>query len=162
MMIQTAKHPNFKEINPILEQWINFLPQMEADSYTNLVAAKRTSYNCYPQPFMDLGNWVAKTFNFQYDWDTAEIELWGAIYNKGHYALKHGHGDPDDPEKRVVSFVYYVNAPEGSSPLVFPDINQSYEAEDGLCIHWDEDEEHEVPRNQCDNRIIVAGNFYSN
>ena len=30
MMIQTAKHPNFKEINPILEQWINFLPQMEA------------------------------------------------------------------------------------------------------------------------------------
>ena len=118
-MIQTAKHPNFKEINPILEQWINFLPQMEADSYTNLVAAKRTSYNCYPQPFMDLGNWVAKTFNFQYDWDTAEIELWGAIYNKGHYALKHRHGDPDDPEKRVVSFVYYVNAPEGSSPLVF-------------------------------------------
>ena len=61
-MIQTAKHPNFKEINPILEQWINFLPQMEADSYTNLVAAKRT-YNCYPQPFMDLGN---RSSNFQF------------------------------------------------------------------------------------------------
>ena len=26
----------------------------------------------------------------------------------------------------------------------------------------DEDEEHEVPQNQCDNRIVVAGNFYSN
>ncbi len=161
-MIRTAKHPNFEEINPVLEQWINFLPQIEPDSYTNLVAAKRTSYCCYPQPFMDLGNWVAKTFNYNYDWDNAEVELWGAVYNKGHYAIKHGHGDPDNPEKHVVSFVYYVNAPEGSSPLVFADINQTFEPEAGLCITWDEDEEHEVPPNQCDNRIIVAGNFYSN
>lgn len=161
-MIKTAKHPNFKEINPILEQWIHFLPQMEDDSYTNLVAAKRTSYNCYPQPFMDLGNWVAKTFNFNYDWDTAEIEIWGAVYNKGHFAKKHGHADPDDPEKRVVSFVYFVKCPEGSSPLVFSDINKAYLPQEGLCIHWDEDEEHEVPPNKCDGRIIVAGNFYSN
>ena len=107
-MIQTAKHPNFKEINPILEQWINFLPQMEADSYTNLVAAKRTSYNCYPQPFMDLGNWVAKTFNFQYDWDTAEIELWGAIYNKGHYALKHVLMGIQMTQKNVLCHLYIM------------------------------------------------------
>ena len=159
-MIRTAKHPNFKEINPILEQWIHFLPQMEADSYTNLVTTKRTSYNCYPKPFIDLGNWVAKTFNYDYDWNETQIEIWGAVYNKGDYAIRHAHGNEE--EGNVVSFVYYVNAPEGSSPLVFPEIDQTFEPEVGLCITWDGDEEHEVPPNRCDNRIIVAGNFYSN
>lgn len=153
-MIKTAKHPDYKIINSQLEEWIRFLPDMDPEEeYSNLNVYKRTPYHSFPRIFMDLGQWVLNTFEFAYP-PKFDVDIWGAIYNKGDYADPHHHGNA------IISFVYYVNAVEGASPLIFSDINEIYKPESGLCIAWDDGEEHEVPPNKCDNRIIIAGNFY--
>ena len=50
------------------------------------------------------------------------IDAWYARYDYGNHALVHNHGD------MYASFVYYVKTPEGSSPIVFPDENETVEA----------------------------------
>ena len=41
------------------------------------------------------------------------VNSWGLICNKGNYVEEHRH------ERSNFSFVYYINSPKGSSPLVF-------------------------------------------
>jgi hypothetical protein len=154
-MIRTFKHPDYKTLNPQLEKWIRFLPDMDSEEeYSNLNVFKRTSYHSYPRIFTNLAKWVLNTCEFSINSPKFDVDIWGAIYNKGDYASPHGHGEG------VISFVYYVNADERSSPLIFSDINEIYSPERGLCVAWNDNEIHEVPPNKCDNRIIIAGNFY--
>ncbi|MAA58445.1 MAG: hypothetical protein CL855_08315 [Cryomorphaceae bacterium] len=156
-MIWTDNHPEYETLNPQLEEWVRFLPEMEedGDGYTNLRVTKRTSYHEYPKIFRELAEWVMNTDQFSLSFPEFKVEIWGAIYNKGDYAVPHTHGDGE-----IVSFVYYVNCVEGSSPLIFSEINQTYKPKNGLCIMWNGNERHEVPPNEFDNRVIIAGNFY--
>ena len=80
--------------------------------------------------------------------------FWFVKYNKGDYTLSHTH-DPC-----LYSFVYFINAPEGSSPLVFTSNNQSVEAKKGRVVIFPASLEHHVPINECENRIILSGNTY--
>ena len=154
-MIRISKYPDYEEINPKLIEWIDFLPNMGEDEDTNLYVHKRTPYNCYPSVFKELGRWVLKTFQISEPRVSVHSEIWGAVYSEGHYAKVHTHGDD------TTSFVYYVNAPPGSSPIVFPDLGKQFDPEPGLCIVFDGKERHEVPENNSHNRIIIAGNFYT-
>jgi hypothetical protein len=80
--------------------------------------------------------------------------FWFAKYNKGDRTLSHTHFPC------LYSFVYFVNAPEGSSPLVFTSSDQSVEAKKGRVVIFPASLEHHVPVNECDNRIVLAGNTY--
>ena len=84
-MIQTAKHPDYKILNPQLEEWVRFLPDMDHEDYSNLNVSKRTPYHSYPKIFRELAEWVLNTFEFEYP-PEFDIDIWGAIYNKGDYA----------------------------------------------------------------------------
>ena len=105
-MIWTDNHPEYETLNPQLEEWVRFLPEMEedGDGYTNLRVTKRTSYHEYPKIFRELAEWVMNTDQFSLSFPEFKVEIWGAIYNKGDYAVPHTHGDGE-----IVSFVYYVN-----------------------------------------------------
>ena len=65
----------------------------------------------------------------------------------------HNHGDI------YASFVYYVNTPEGSSPIIFPDENETVEAREGNILIFPGHVNHYVPKNKCDGRVVVAGNI---
>ena len=81
------------------------------------------------------------------------IDAWYARYDYGNHALVHNHGD------MYASFVYYVKTPEGSSPIVFPDENETVEAQEGNLLIFPGHINHYVPVNKCDSRVIVAGNI---
>ena len=81
------------------------------------------------------------------------INAWYARYDYGNHALVHNHGD------MYASFVYYVKTPEGSSPIVFPDENETVEAKEGNLLIFPGHINHYVPENKCDSRVIVAGNI---
>ena len=81
------------------------------------------------------------------------IDAWYARYDYGNHALVHNHGD------MYASFVYYVKTPEGSSPIVFPDENETVEAKEGNLLIFPGHINHYVPENKCDSRVIVAGNI---
>ena len=54
------------------------------------------------------------------------FDAWYAIYDYGDHALVHNHGEI------YASFVYYVKTPEGSSPIIFPDENETVEAKEEI------------------------------
>ena len=79
---------------------------------------------------------------------------WIAKYNRGDFTLSHNH------YPCLYSFVYFVNSPKGSSSLVFTTSEQSIEAKNGRIVIFPAILKHHVPENQCDNRVIIAGNFF--
>ena len=81
------------------------------------------------------------------------IDAWYARYDYGNHALVHNHGDI------YASFVYYVKTPEGSSPIVFPDENETVEAREGNILIFPGHVNHYVPKNKCDGRVVVAGDI---
>jgi len=151
-MIEVLVYPEFQSLNGDLESWIDFLPN-DTEEYSNLVVTKQTGYNTYPKPFLKLKDWVVNKISPDRE---MEYQLWGAIYNYGDYAKTHKHSGHDENASDY-SFVYYVNAPDGSSPLLFSDIiiNPS----PGLCVIFSSDEVHRVPENKCERRIVLAGNL---
>lgn len=80
------------------------------------------------------------------------VSLWGQLYDKGEYQTKHSHFPCH------WSFVYYVNTPIFSSPIIFE--TTRVRAKSGDFILFPSWMEHRVPKNWCKNRSVVAGNFY--
>ena len=148
-MIEVLVYPEFQTLNGDLERWIDFLPN-NTDEYSNLIVTKQTGYNTYPKPFLKLKDWIVNKVSPDRE---MEYQLWGAIYNYGDYAKTHKHSSYNGD----YSFVYYVNAPEGSSPLLFTDLIVN--PFPGLCVVFSSDELHRVPENKCDRRIVLAGNL---
>tara|TARA_E500000331_G_C17057567_1_gene626740 strand:+ start:260 stop:778 length:519 start_codon:yes stop_codon:yes gene_type:complete len=78
---------------------------------------------------------------------------WFAKYSKGEYTKTHMH------IPAVFSFVYFVQSPPGSSPLVFTYSKKEIEPEEGKLVMFPSMVYHHVPPNKCDDRIVLAGNI---
>ena len=81
------------------------------------------------------------------------MNIWFAKYNKGDYTLNHRHMD-----YAQYAFVYFVNCPKGSSPLVFTTSGKKIKAEEGKIVIFPPQLYHHVPKNKCDDRITLSGN----
>ena len=77
---------------------------------------------------------------------------WMANYGKGDHTISHVHiGD--------FAFIYFVKTPPGSSPLVYTTSGKRIKAEEGKLILFSTRIKHHVPKNRCDNRIVLSGNL---
>ena len=79
--------------------------------------------------------------------------MWANINSYKDYNEVHTHGGAQ------ISCVYYVKTPEGSSPIVFPDENETVEAKEGNLLIFPGHTNHYVPENKCEGRVIIAGNI---
>ena len=95
---------------------------------------------------------IRKTFGREYEYVTRSCL--GAVYTKGDWTDLHAHWPC------IYSWCYYVKAPKGSSPLVFPDANIEFTPTEGDLIIFSSLANHKVP--PCDieeKRIMIAGNI---
>ena len=110
--------------------------------------------------FCTIGDWVYKIiqgFNLNIDqiYDLKLKELWGQYYKKGDYQSTHAHNPLS------WSFVYYVNAPKGSAPLVFSSSNKKIFPKPGMLVLFPSWLEHYVPKHKCEEiRSVVLGDFF--
>ena len=81
-------------------------------------------------------------------------DLWGQYYKKNQFQESHNH------HPHHWAFVYYVNTPEGASPLIFSHSNEKFFPKDGQLILFPAFLWHHVPPNQCKERTVVAGNLF--
>ena len=90
--------------------------------------------------------------------DMIPYDCWGAIYREGDYTIMHNHWP------QLWSFVYYVNCPSGSAPLVFDKEVSKYSVEPktGLMVMFPGWVNHSVPKHEGKERIMVAGNLSFN
>ena len=72
---------------------------------------------------------------------------------RGYYQRPHHHNH------HYWSFVYFVNAPRGSAPLVFTESNKKIIPKSGMLVIFPGWVWHHVPKNGCDGRITLAGNL---
>jgi hypothetical protein len=98
-------------------------------------------------------NWIISLVQNKNNKTVWCTDCWYAKYDYGDHALLHNHGNVD------LSFVYYVNTPKGSSPLVFPTLDKKIKAEEGNLVLFNGNLKHSVPKNNCKNRVIIAGNL---
>ena len=147
-------YPYAERINPKLH---NIVLQ-KANTWD--IGATMTSWKCFleDKDLEVISTWVTNIIHnltFSYD-EMFELKLkdfWGQYYNKGDYQVKHHHNP------HHWSFVYFVNTPRGSSPLVFSESGRQVKAEAGKLVLFPSWLEHHVPKNNSEERSIVAGNF---
>ena len=81
-------------------------------------------------------------------------DYWMAFYKKGDYTVPHYH------LPALYSFNYFIKTPKGSSPFVLTTSKVEIEPEEGKLVIFPSFLVHEVPKNECDDRIIFAGNIW--
>tara|TARA_Y100001970_G_C14138135_1_gene805533 strand:- start:369 stop:911 length:543 start_codon:yes stop_codon:yes gene_type:complete len=160
------KHPHSEALNKKLMGDIKdfyFYSPEDNGKYTNV---KATQYNVHPDEKTNsmylIENWVKSllersTSDFlpsprEHD-ARININMWFAKYNKGDYTLKHTHMN-----YASYAFVYFVNSPKGSSPLVFTTSGKRIKPEEGKIVIFPPQLFHHVPKNKSDGRITLSGN----
>ncbi len=93
--------------------------------------------------------WLEETTNAKL------YNIWGIIYGDQGGVKFHTHKS----EPAVYSFVYYINVPENSSPLMFPETKEIVPAEEGGCVVFDPNLWHGVPPSNHSGRCILSGNL---
>ncbi len=147
--------PFAEDINPhLLELLLN---EEDFEGKPGNIKAKSTAWELdrRHEAVADLVGWIHESYMDIERLPLVCPEVWGVVYNEGDSTECHSHFPS------VMSFTYYVNAPEGSSPLVFPGSGTEIEAEAGKVIVFESRLRHEVPPNKCDGRCVIAGNFIS-
>ena len=84
------------------------------------------------------------------------FDCWGAIYEQYHYTKPHTHGPA------LWSWVYYVQVPNGSPPLLFPEAKLEVYPKSDEIIIFPGHVLHEVPKalEMDAERVVLAGNIY--
>jgi hypothetical protein len=167
-MIYTFEYPYANELNPKLYKYID--THADKEEKVNLIARK-TKWQTFTKDFLIIANWVKQIIPKVVDPDAVGLTmgvlnnndilhltgLWGVIYEKGEGSGIHNHY----PNRW--SFVYYVNVPEGSAPLIIcgdTDVNEvSANPTVGGCILFPSWMNHYVSENNCNGRCALVGNF---
>ena len=145
---------------------LEFFPPSKLPNYTNI---QGTQCNLREEERTSsmrlLIEWVDRLIMERYSYSTPDsgaqefnskgrTNIWFAKYNKGDYTKDHDHCP-----FAIFSFVYFLNCPKGSSPLVFSTSGKRIKAEEGKVIIFSSHVRHGVPPNKCENRITLAGNM---
>ena len=148
------KHPHSKSLNKKLLLECENCPENNT-LFTNIKGTKlfvKDSPNCTL-----VLNWVVNILkNKLHSSNSEPIEydksMWFAKYDKGDYTEVHSH----EPYA-LFSWVYFVNCPRGSSPLVLN--GKRIKAEEGKIVIFPAFVKHHVPKNKCKDRITLVGNM---
>ena len=157
--VHIKKYPYAEKLNPILHQII----KQEASCLDK--GALMTSWECMDKKEFKIISDYA--YNLIMSFETSLYcaparcecrlilqQLWGQLYNKDHHQALHHHVPSH------WSFVYFVNTPKGSSPLVFTQSGKKVKAESGKMVIFPGSIYHHVPENKCEGRSVIAGNIY--
>tara|TARA_B100001173_G_C15730514_1_gene438365 strand:+ start:79 stop:615 length:537 start_codon:yes stop_codon:yes gene_type:complete len=161
------KHPHSESLNKKLMEDIKdsyFYSPEDNINHTNVIATQHNVKSEDKTKSMQLiENWVSSLLDRAYlsSFLSAPKEygarlnmnIWFAKYNKGDYTLDHHHIN-----YAQYAFVYFVNCPKGSSPLVFTTSGKRIKAEEGKIVIFPPQLYHHVPKNKCDGRITLSGN----
>ena len=159
--IQIHHHPHYQSLNEKLMDdlsKLNFYSHEQCINFTNIRGSQFNfsgdSLSLKPKGVTLIENWVEQivrdklsgSYNFKFG-------TWAARLDKNQETLKHSH-----LHFCTLAFVYFVNTPKGSSPLVFPTSGKKIKAEPGKLVLFPPSLSHKVPINKCDNRVTIASN----
>ena len=125
-------------------------------SFKTNVQARMSTWKTRSDNLTTLENWIYSLIKNNYDlkgYGLKFVDMWYARYDKGNYA------DDSLHPLSWLSFVYFVKCPRGSSPLILNTSGKRIRAEEGKIVIFPSWIRHSVPKNRCDDRVVVAGNI---
>ena len=160
--IEIHHHPHYQSLNEKLIDDLskfNFCSYKQNSYFTNIKGSQfsfsGTQLNLKPRGVTLIENWVEQIVqdrtNNSFDFI---FNTWAARLDKGQETLEHSH-----LHFCSLVYVYFVNTPKGSSPLVFPTSGKKVKAESGKLVLFPSSLYHKVPVNKCDNRVTIASNI---
>ncbi len=157
--LYSCKYPKAEELNPILHKIIIDITK-DSEHPNNMGALMSHPYDFTVKEFNIIVEYVKEVLGSLKDAPHPYksnplklVEVWGQYYKEGAYQISHYHAHSD------WAFVYYVNTPEGSSPLVFDKSEEEVYSREGEVVIFPGWLIHHVPPNQCDGRTVVSGNL---
>ena len=81
------------------------------------------------------------------------VEAWTAIYREGDHAAVHKHDGVN------ISFVYYIDVGENTTPLEFQYSDFVLEPKNDLLVMFGSNVYHAVPKHKGRDRVVMAGNL---
>tara|TARA_B100000287_G_C20482844_1_gene721847 strand:+ start:339 stop:866 length:528 start_codon:yes stop_codon:yes gene_type:complete len=148
------EYPFAKKVNSILERQIKEL--YDPSQIPPNINAHFTGWHLDSKEVRNLVRWVSDLVCRDFISQTSTLmssEVWGVMFKEGDYITEHAH------TPSIYSFVYYVNTPKGSSPLIFSTSGYKVKPKEGKLIIFDSALLHKVPPNKCNNRCVISGNF---
>ena len=132
-------------------------------SYKTNIWGKHTGWHVYSPEIAVVHRWIKTCIltcmklhkEYWKDLGWKFLETWFSRYDEGDNARPHRHFP------NMFGWVYFVKTPKGSSPFVFTYSNTQIEAEEGKIIIFPASMMHNVPRNNCKDRVVLAGNIGS-
>ncbi len=132
-----------------------------AMSYKTNIWGKHTGWHVDSPEIAVIHRWIKTCIlrylrmkeGFWHDVGWGFLETWFSRYDVGDYAKDHKHFP------YMFGWVYFVKTPKGSSPFVFTCSKTYIKAEEGKIIIFPAAMRHSVPRNNCKDRVVLAGNI---
>ena len=156
------KCPFFEEINEKLLEEVDNI-EYPLTNVTN-VKAKCSDWYTKSENIKKIHSWILYTIKMKYSQISQHLTFpsMGKLETTNTWFSRYGQGDytiPHDHIPSTFSWSLFVKCPKGSSPLVFPTSGKRIKAEEGKAVIFPGNILHEVPKNNCDDRIVLAGNF---
>ena len=161
--IEIHHHPHYQSLNEKLMDDLskfNFCSYKQNSHFTNIKGSRFSftgnQLNLKPRGVTMIENWVEQIVRDRTNNNTIDFifNTWAARLDKGQETLEHSH-----LHFCSLVYVYFVNTPKGSSPLVFPTSGKKVKAESGKLVLFPSSLYHKVPVNKCDNRVTIASNI---
>ena len=168
LYVIVEKHPYSGSLNSKLLSDLNKFDYTEDESShkpTNVRAIQRSiGYSERTKSMNILLDWIFqvldKNNNVSFTKGAYEhngkptANIWAARYNKDQYTLSHGHYP-----FALYGFVYFLKSPQGASPLVLTTSGKKIKPEEGSVVIFPANLYHHVPKNKCEDRVVIAGNI---
>ena len=162
--VEVYRHPDYQILNEDLMSdfsKLDFYSHEDVVNPTNIRGEQfcfdALGFDSKPRGVYFIENWVKEIIQNRLDVVTPvhyNFGTWVARLGKGQETIVHHH-----LYFATLAFVYFVNAPEGASPLVFPTSGMEVKAEPGKLVLFPAPLLHKVPVNNCDDRVTVASNI---
>ena len=160
--VEIYHHPHYQSLNEkLMDDFskLSFNSYEDTPNFTNIKGSQfgfcGRELSLKPKGVNIIENWVEQiirdrekgSFNFNFS-------TWVARLDKNQETVEHNH-----LPYCSFAFVYFVNTPKGSSPLVFPTSGKKIKPEPGKLVFFPASLRHKVPINKCDNRVTIASNI---
>tara|TARA_B100000287_G_scaffold344574_1_gene331791 strand:+ start:186 stop:701 length:516 start_codon:yes stop_codon:yes gene_type:complete len=155
-----AHHPHYKSLNKkLVEDSLKIEFKEGSILEYEKISAKMTGMSISSSSISLVKEWLKQLILTEWNYDTraygVEIpDAWFVRYSKGDQSFPHDH------LMSLLSFVYFISCPKGSAPLVFTTSGKKIKAEEGKVVLFPATVLHHVPKNKCEDRLVLAGNLF--
>ena len=152
--VLVAEHPLKDSLNKKL------LKEIEEVEFSNpkptIVNAAMSDFRTHTRTMSFILEWIESLIRANYKLPHYEFGL--EFYNSWY--IKYEKGDKTNSHQHIpaaFSFVYYIQTPKGSSPMIFTHTGKRVKAEAGKAVIFPGNVYHHVPKNKCSGRIVLSG-----